>query len=730
MASDDDRTVAEALRERLNLISEIVDEYLTDDGLEARLRALKDRAGDHVPGGPVRFIGRRALLDDLLALTRGSWREPAVLTGAGGAGKTTVAAALAEHVRARGGRVWWISALDPVVLSQGVTAVARQMDAAPHDVEAIARGTADAADRFWRLLERAAPGWLLVFDEADDPRVLGNGTSPAGVQDLTGWVRSSARGLALVTSRETDPRMWGAARILTIGALDEDDAARILRELAPAAGDEDQARALARRLDGHPLSLHLAGSHLRSRATRGATFAAYELAVVGTVESGPRERPAAAAMGALAGRAVELSLDELARRGVPQARPVLQLASCYASTAIPESLLDAGFLAGPPDSRDTTPPIRHLEDALRGLREVGLIHYGSPGGIVVHPVVGAAGRASLGGPEPRPGGIRHAAVALLAADVAGLPPDQPAAWPEYALLGPHLLSLLETTAQQVDREHLIQLLEAAVRMAWAFNLSGAGRAGRVLCERALARSAELGNGHLTVLRLRHILAWAVADGGDLAGGERLYQDVLQNRLRQLGPRHPDVLRCRHELAWIAGCGEDWTTAEKGYRAVLRDSAGVLDSDDPDILITRHELGWAIANQGRLDEARAVLRAVLEDRLRVLGPAHQRTLGTQHELAWITAREGEWAQAETGYRSLLDLRARLLGTDHPETLVVRHELAWIAARRGRTAEAEAGYRDVLDRRRRVLGEDHPETRATAVALEELRHGRIVDARHSV
>ncbi|EOD70219.1 tetratricopeptide repeat protein [Amycolatopsis vancoresmycina] len=730
MASDDDRTEAETLRERLNRISEIVEEHITDDGLEARLRAVKNRPRDRVPGGPARFIGRRALLDDLLKLTRRSPGKPAVLTGPGGTGKTTVAAALAEHVRARGDRTWWVPAVDPVALSQGLTTVARQLGAASHDVEAIARGTADAADRFWRLLDGVPPGWLLVFDEADDPRVLATGTSPAGIQDLTGWVRSSAHGLALVTSREADPRMWGAARILSLGALDEDDAARVLRELAPEAGDEDQARALARRLDGHPLSLHLAGSHLRSRTTRRATFAAYELAVGETADSGLRERPAAAVTGTLTGRAVEMSLDELAQRGVPQARPVLQLASCYASTAIPEGLLDADFLAGPPSPRNTTPPIRHLDEVLRGLREVGLIDDSSPSGIVVHPVVGAVGRAGLDVPEPRPAWIRHTAVALLAADVAGLPQDQPATWPEYALLGPHLLSLLGTTAQHVDREHLIQLLETAAGMAWAFNLSGAGRAGSVLCERALAHSAELGDGHLTVLRLRHMLAWAVADQGDLAGAERLYLDVLRNRLRQLGPEHPDVLRCRHELAWIAGCGKEWAKAEQGYRAVLRDSAGVLEPDDPDILITRHELGWAIANQGRLDEARAVLGTVLEDRLRVLGPTHQRTLGTRHELAWITATEGNWAQAETGYRDLLGLRAQFLGADHPETLVIRHELAWIAARRGRTAEAEAGYRDVLARRRRVLGEDHPETRATAMALEELRQGRIVDARHSV
>ncbi|WP_103355795.1 tetratricopeptide repeat protein [Amycolatopsis sp. CA-128772] len=708
--ADDDRAVADALRERLQLADEIVEEYLTDDGLEARLRAIKDKHR----GGPAGLFGRRALLDDLLALTRGAQPGPAVLAGPGGSGKTTMAAALAEHVRARGGRVWWVPALDPVTLAQGLTDVARRAGGAPHDVEAIARGTADAADRFWRLLERTEPGWLLVFDEADDPRVL------AGIPAPAGWVRPSAHGLALVTSRETDRRRWGAARILDVGPLDVDDAARILRELAPAAGTEDQARTLARRLDGHPLSLHLAGSFLRSRAARDVTFAAYERAVGATTGSPPRGRSTAR-------RAVELSLDGLARRGVPHARPVLQLAGCYAATAIPEGLLDADFRSAPLAHAGSAAPNRPLAEALRGLREVGLVRDGSPGGIVVHPDVG---RASLDGPEPPRSWFRNTAVALLATDVGRLPHDRPESWPEFSLLGPHLLSLLESTAPQVDRDHLVLLMETAARMAGVLNLSGAGRAGSALCERALVHSGELGNGHPTVLQLRHILAWAVADRGDLAGAEDLYRDVLRHRLPLLGPEHPDVLKCRHELAWIAGCRQEWTAAENGYRAVLRDSAGVLDPDDPDLLITRHELGWAIANQGRFEEAREVLRAVLADRLLVLGPGHQRTLGTRHELAWITAREGEWAQAETAYRELLDLRADLLGAEHPETLAVRHELAWIAARRGRTLEAVAAYADVLDRRRRVLGEDHPETRATREALEELRRGRIVDARHPV
>ncbi|OPC77224.1 hypothetical protein B4N89_42550 [Embleya scabrispora] len=730
MTRDDEHSVAEFLRERLNSIGDIVEEHITDEGLEARLRRLKDRAGKRDPGGPAGFHGRHALVEDLLAWTRGFRQRPTVLTGPGGAGKTSVAEALAERVRARGDRAWWISAVDPVTMSRDLTVVARRLGGAPHDLRAIARGAADAADRFWRLLDDATPGWLVVFDEADDPRALAVGNSPAGIQDASGWVRSSSHGAALVTTRESDPRMWRAARLVTVGGLEESDAARILRELAPAAGDEEQARALARRLEGHPLRLHLAGRHLRSQAARGGTFAAYAQTLGGAADPHPDGRPAAVSTGVPTARVLELSLSGLAQRGIPQARPVLHLAGCYASTTIPAGLLDTDLLDGLFAAQgDAAPGSRRLDEALRGLREVGLIRGGSEGDIAVHPVIAAAGRGGLDGPDPYSERIRHTAIALLAADVDRLPYDRPAAWPEHLRLGPHLLSLLETTAGRVDRAHLVRLMETTARMAKAFNRSGAGRPGSVLCERALAHGATLGDAHPAVLRVRHQLAWAIADRGDLAEAEVLYRDVLRIRLREFGAEHPDVFDSRHELAWIAGCREAWAEAEEGYRLVLRDGVRVLDRDDPRVLTTRHELAWAIANQDdRLGEAREAFGAVLADRLRVLGPEHPQTMATRHELAWIVARQGEWEAAEARYRELLDLRVRILGEDDPGTMLTRHELAWIAARRGRAAEAEAGYEDVLDRRRRVLGEDHPQTRATREALDELRHGRIVDARH--
>jgi len=737
-------TVGKVFAEYLGLVEETIRTQVTDDDIKARIRyamdqassgqdgrpRLKDRAGSHHARGFSERGNRRALLDALVAMMHSPRQGPAVLAGPGGTGKTTVAAALAGHARAAGDQVWWISAADPVTLSQGLTAVAQQLGG-PRDVSAIARGAADAADRFWRALENASSRWLLVFDEADDPRVLAAGGSPAGVQDLTGWVRSSARGLALVTSRETDPRLWGAARLVTIGELREADAAQMLLELAPSAGDEDQARALARRLGGHPLSLRLAGSYLRSGAAKGATFAAYGQALGDKAETDPhaRERCAAAPAEMLTARALKLSLDGLAQQGIPQTRPVLQLASCYASATIPAGLLGAGSaLLTSPD--DTSPAARgRAEEALRRLEDVGILEP-AEGGFALHTAIIEAGRASLDGPDLSSARIRNTAVELLAASAAQLPVDQPETWPQYLLLGSHLLSLLETAADRVDREHLSLLMETAARTASAFQHGGASQAGNVLCERALTHSAALGTEHRAVLRVRHEMAWALADRGDLDEAEALYRDVFQIRLRVLGARDEDVLDSRHELAWIAACRKDWGTAEEGYRETLEDSIRIRDPEDPRIMLTRHELAWVIANQGRdrLDEASEIFRTVLADRRRVLGAEHPRTLTTLHELAWVAARQGRWKKAETAYRKLLVLRLQILGEDHPETILTRHELAWITARRGRIPEAEARYSSALNQRRRILGEDHPQTLATQKALEELRRGRIVDADH--
>lgn len=657
---------------------------------------LVEEAGqDHTPAGAPgsqpELRGRDDLLEQLVALARRPDGRPAVLVGTGGAGKSTLAAALAEQARSWGRLVWWVSAADLAGLSAGLAAVVRDLGGSVTDVESIAKGAADGPDRLWHLLEGSPHRWLLVIDNADDPWTLAAGDSPAGVQDGSGWARPSKRGLVVVTSRETDERLWSGARLLRVGHLATADAAQVLRDLAPDAGDETAARALARTLGGLPLTLQLAGKYLRSGVAEWPTFAAYDHAV-GSLQGG------------MVARAAEISLDGLARHGVPQARDLMRLASCYGPTSIPTGILPAAGLGA----------------ALEGLSGVGLIE-GSRRSIALHPAVTEANRARLDGPE-----VWHSAITHLTGALGELSFARPEHWPRYRLFAQHLLAMLGAAAQ-VDREHLALLMTAAATTARALIHSGEGRAAGMLCRKALEHGAALGGEHRAVLRVRHQLAWTVADAGDLSRAEDIYRDVLDIRRRVLGDSDPDTLDSRHELAWIAGCLDRWPEAEQGYRDTLRDRLDQEAPDTRDSLTTRHELAYAIARQGRLGEARQAFEDVLRDRRRVLSDRAPQTLQTQHAIAWITAKQGNWAEAEGRYRELLDLR-EALGADHPHVLLTLHELAWTLARQGRRSEAESLYRRVLEHRSRTLGEDHPETETTRLALRELRRGRIVDAVH--
>ncbi|MEU6073319.1 tetratricopeptide repeat protein [Micromonospora sp. NPDC047074] len=641
---------------------------------------------------PTELRGRQDLLAELLALAERPEHGPAVLVGQAGAGKSALVAALAELMRGWGRQVWWISAADLAGFSMGVARVVRDLGGSLTDVESVTKGAADGPDRLWRLLDRSPLGWLLVIDNADDPWTLAAPGAPAGVQDGAGWARASRHGLVVVTSRETDDRMWTGARTIGVGHLGVADAAQVLRDLAPQAGDETGARALARRLGGLPLALQLAGRYLRSGVAQWPTFTEYDRALGGLE-------------GTMVDRAAELSLDGLARHGVPQARELMRLASCYAPDSIPTRIL----------------PTTGLQEALDGLSGVGLIQE-SPASITLHPAVTDASRAHLEGPE-----VWQSAIGHLVGALRELSFGQPEHWPQYRLLGQHLLALLDTAAHRVGHEHLALLVEATAEVTRALIHSGAGRAAGTLGQIALARCAALGEEHRAVLRVRHYLAWAVADAGDLARAEAIYLDVLGVRRRVLGDSDPDTLDSRHELAWIASRLGRWAEAEQRYRDTLRDRLVLAAPDVRETLTTRHELAYAMARQGRTEEARRAFEDVLRDRRRVLSDLAPQTLQTQHAIAWITARQGRWAEAEGLYRALLDLRS-VLETDHPHVLLTLHELAWTIARQGRRAEAEAIYRRVLERRRRTLGDDHPDTDTTRWALRELQRGRIVDAVH--
>ena len=212
--------------------------------------------------------GREQVLSELKQLGPGA----IVLSGLGGCGKTRVALEAAFEAWQRGSQVWWVSAAQQASLEAGMRAVARQLGAEDGD---LAHGA--HADETWRRLATCPSPWLLVIDNADDPK----GLAGAGdtVAEGRGWLRpvSSPHGVVLVTSRDGSEAAWGSwCRRVRLDMLPLAEAGQVLADYAghqESLGNAAEARALAERLGALPLALKIAGYYLSGAAATPAAFA-------------------------------------------------------------------------------------------------------------------------------------------------------------------------------------------------------------------------------------------------------------------------------------------------------------------------------------------------------------------------------------------------------------------------------------------------------------------------
>jgi transcriptional regulator with XRE-family HTH domain len=298
------------------------------------------------PGRPMR--GR----DRFLAALTGPDSGVLVVHGMGGCGKTRLALEAAAAALSQGTEVWWISAAERSGLEAGMRALGRRLGLADTDL-----GHGDAADLIWRRIAAHETPWLLVVDNADDPRVLAGAGNY--VAEGRGWLRPVATpgpGMVLVTSRDGSQASWGpwCARY-RLAMLAARDATAVLADYAghrPQTGSDEDGRQLAVRLGCLPLALKIAGSYLAESAGRPAAFAgdlairtyrqyqdALDAGQLGAVfPPGDGELTADQARATIS-RTWNLTLDLLESRRIPEARWMLRLLATFADAPVPYQLL-------------------------------------------------------------------------------------------------------------------------------------------------------------------------------------------------------------------------------------------------------------------------------------------------------------------------------------------------------------------------------------------------------
>ncbi|MER5880665.1 tetratricopeptide repeat protein [Streptomyces sp. NPDC001910] len=672
------------------------------------------------PQHPVR--GREAVLQRLEAdLARSGGERISVLCGMGGCGKTALAVEVAAS-RLRGGwRVWWVDGQRGTSLEAGMRAVARQAGASEEELR-----NADTTDVVWAYLERLRDRWLLVVDNADDAALLdGPGRLSAG----TGWVRPLAlgrgNGAVLVTSRDSTAAVWGpASRLYPVHPLTGDhldDAAHILQDHAhSSAGTHGEARELARRLGGLPLTLRLAGTYLASvHQTPGAfrpcgtpsTYVDYQRVWENEVERLDSDR--------LLARTLALTVELLEERGQTHARSLLELITAFGDAELPYSLLLTPERLAPAPGGLSTLNGSAVWEHLAGLAAFGLVDLRGPsvGDLPVlqlHPLVRDACRNPA---------LLSTAVAVLhsAARAAETgTPQEPEFWMHWRLLTPHLLDVFHRAVSEQ--------LPGQIRLAAA---TSAGLAAQYLRTRGLhgqARSEfeavlavfrdQLGDGHQDTLTTRHELARVLREQGELPEARQEFEAILALRRAHLGDGHDDTLTTRHELGRVLREQGELPQARQEFEAILAQRRTQLGNTHDQTLTTRHELARILHDQGDLQAAGTEFEAVLAERREQLGEVHPSTLASRHNLARVLHSRGDLVRARSEFEAILDLERELRGDSYPGTLDTRHDLARVMQDQGELEAARAEFEVVLALRRERLGATHPHTLDTQHQLARM------------
>jgi transcriptional regulator with XRE-family HTH domain len=592
----------------------------------------------NIPARNPGFTGR----DDLLAevreqLVAGDKAVVQALHGMGGVGKTQLAAEYAHRFAGSYDLAWWINAEQGGLIGDQVAALGLALGVQP--------GAGTEAVRAAVLGELRHRGrWLLVFDNAEDPA------------DVAPWLPGGG-GHVLITSRQ---RGWDeVAAPVEIDVLARPESMAILQARVTALSGAD-ADKLAAELGDLPLAIAQAAGFMADTGMTADEFLALlrtragQLLAQGAPGSYPRSL--AAATGLMA--------DQLARQD-PAAAELASVCAFLAPEPIPQSLFTAAVSVLPGELAARAADPLAWRQTLAHLTKQSLVRIDHRG-LQMHRLTQAILRERLTAAQAA--ATRSYAEAIMAASDPGDMPN-PATWPRWARLTPHVL------AADLAATDNPALRELAGHTCWYLLERGDIRTAHDLAS-GLHRQwrDRLGEDHPHTLTAAHFLAWTLLEMGRHAESRDLNQDTLARRRRILGHDHLDTFYSAHNLAINLRELGDVQAAHDLNQDTLARHRRIRGHDHSSTLSSATTLAHDLRALGDVQAARDLNQDTLDRRRRILGHDHPDTLNSAHNLAYDLRALGDVQAARTLDQDTLDRRRRILGHDHPHTLNSAHNLA--------------------------------------------------------
>ncbi len=568
------------------------------------------------------FTGRSSLLDELRKdLTTEQYTAlTQAVTGLGGVGKTQLALEYTYRHIDDYEVIWWVRSEEPAILANDYIELADRIG-----LEKGSGKTEELIDAVRQWFENNT-GWLLIFDNAQNPR------------DLTRYLPKIGSGHVIVTSR--NPNWESLAKSLEVLVFERPESVKFLLRRTDQR-DEKAAEALAEALGDLPLALEQAGAYVKET---GISFEDYlkrfqeernEILRYGKPDTYPET----------IATTWEISV-KAASKETPESLDLLNLCAYLSPDLIHRPMLVKGSEHLPDPLASTVKNDVKMDKALASLRRYSLIDF-SGDGFFIHRMVQAATQDRMGEEDRKK--WAEAAVRLIDDAFPKDHLDNPQSWASCSLLLPHAL------AAAGHSEGLGVGLEATGRLLNEVGLYLKTRGEFDEAKTALQRALKIdekvyGPDHPNVAIDVNNLGSVLKDLGELQEARKCFERALKIDEKVYGPDHPIVAIDVNNLGMVLQDLGELQEARKCFERALKIDEKVYGPDHPDVAIDVNNLGSVLQDLGELQEARKCFERALKIDEKVYGPIiptwpEMSTTSDRSCKTWVSCRKPENASSE-------------------------------------------------------------------------------------
>jgi CO dehydrogenase nickel-insertion accessory protein CooC1 len=640
-----------------------------------------------VPARNADFTGRAETLELLRDKLSGGGAVVVAqaLYGLGGVGKTQVAQEYAHRFMAAYDLVWWVPSERTEEISQSLAELARKLELRVGD------NVAEAAEAALEELRKdTIPRWLLIFDNADNPK------------QLEPWLPVGS-GHVIITSRN---QAWtNTADLLEVDVFSrEESVAHLLRHVPHL--DQGDANRVADALGDLPLAIEQASAWLEQTGMPAQAYVA-ELSTRATrilSLNQPPDYPTPVVA------TWNMSFDRL-RDHSPAAVRLLQILAFCSPGPISMNLLysEETILSLLPYDQALSERLM-LGRIIRDISRFALVKVDQgSNSLQIHRLVQAVIRAQM--TEEEQADARHELHKIL----VGARPrqgetDDPANWSTYEIIWPHLGPSM---AEECNDPRTRQLLIDWVRYQWKV---GEFESCLTLANRLETTwSRQLGADDQQTLLLRFHIANVLRSQGRYREALDLDVAVLDRQRAVLGADHPHALMTAGSLAADQKALGDFWEALKSDKQTYASFKEQFGEDYPRTLVAAFNLAISYRLTGNYAAAHHLDQDTLDRRRLVLPTDHPYTLDTAANLALDMRAEGAFRESVSLLRTTLDKYRAVLDDDMIEPLRTATSLAVSLRKAGEQAEAMKLAQDTYHRYVRRHGRHSPEAQICALNL---------------